>query len=118
MALPNAAGMSARLTVSHLQWTGMSGVIPEPNFIIAPSALLDDPTFFPVDQHWACQARQTKQDMKLIRADETIPLIWPVTAACLISSVHYLCPEAATVFECVCVCVGVCCCTETGSNKD
>lgn len=79
----------------------MSGVIPEPNFIITPSTLLDDPTFFPEDQHWVCQARQTKQDMKLIRPDETIPLIWPVTVACPISSVHYLCLKAATVFECV-----------------
>ena len=50
MTLPNAAGMSAGLTVSHLQWTGMCGVIPKPNFIITPSALVDEPTFFPVDQ--------------------------------------------------------------------
>ena len=81
MALPNAAGMRAGPAISHLQGTAMSGVIPEPNFIITPSALPDDPTFFPEDQHWACQARQTKQDMKLIRPDETIPLIWPVTVA-------------------------------------
>ncbi len=81
MALPNAAGMRAGPTTSHLQGTGMSGVIPEPKFIITPSALLDDPTFFPEDQHWACQAPQTKQDMKLIRPDETIPLIWQVTVA-------------------------------------
>lgn len=81
MALPNDAGMRAGPTISHLQWTGMSGVVPKPNFIITPSALLDDPAFFPEDQHWARQARQTKQDMKLIRPDETIPLIWPVTVA-------------------------------------
>ncbi|KAI4825227.1 hypothetical protein KUCAC02_020914, partial [Chaenocephalus aceratus] len=62
-----------------------------PTFIITPSALLDDPKFFPADQHWACQARQTKQDRRLIRPDETIPLIRPFTAACIISSAHDLC---------------------------
>lgn len=67
-------------------------------FIISPSALLDDPTFFPEDQHWACQAEQTKQNMKLIRPDETIPLIRQVTVACLISSAHKLCLKVATIF--------------------
>lgn len=61
--------------------------------------MLDDPTFFPEDRQWACQAQQTKQDMKLIRPDETIPLIWPAIMAERISCVYYLCPKAATVFE-------------------
>lgn len=56
VALLNAAGMRAKQIVSHSQWTGMPGVIQKPEFIITPSALLNDPTFFPADLHWAGQA--------------------------------------------------------------
>lgn len=45
------------------------------NVIITSSLVHDGLTFFPEDQRRRGQARQTKQNMKQIRPDQSIPLL-------------------------------------------